>query len=302
VGRVTDGILVIDKPEGMTSAAVVSRVKKMLGVRKIGHTGTLDPFATGILICCVNRATRISQFFLHGDKTYEGVLCLGTETDSQDRTGNITAVREVVTLSDQDLKRAVLKFKGTVRQNPPVYSALKHQGVPLYKLAREGRPVQKPPREVFIYDLDILEIALPDVRFRVSCSSGTYIRTLAADIGGVLGCGGHLKALRRTESSGFTLNDSLTLEELKRFGESGNVEGRVIPMSRVLTHIPLHEADEQLAQRIRTGIQVSDRDIPIPETGKNEGYLRVMDSGGGLLAVLNYKKGRPDYNYCCVFN
>ena len=195
----SSGMLIIDKPAGITSAKVVALLKRNAGLRKVGHTGTLDPFATGVLICCVNQATRLARFFLHGSKKYQGTLVLGTETDTLDGTGNVTATCEHTDFSVDRIESAFRRFVGAIDQVPPVYSALKHHGVPLYKLARKGTPVQKPARQVTISSLDILNIDLPKIDFQVACSAGTYIRTLCADIGTELGCGGHLQRLTDRE-------------------------------------------------------------------------------------------------------
>ena len=182
-----DGILVVDKPAGISSAGVVARIKSVLKVRKAGHAGTLDPFATGVMICCINRATKLSRFFLHSRKRYEALLRLGRETDTQDSTGTVTAEADPGGIEVTELHAVFDRFKGRQKQSPPAYSALKHKGVPLYKLARRGAAVQKPPREIMVSELSIQETALPNVRFTVTCSAGTYVRTLAADIGRALG-------------------------------------------------------------------------------------------------------------------
>ncbi|GBC63921.1 tRNA pseudouridine(55) synthase TruB [Desulfonema ishimotonii] len=294
-----NGILIIDKPEEMSSARALACVKKATGVRKAGHTGTLDPFATGVLVCCVNQATKLSRFFLHGDKSYEATLLLGVETDTQDLTGSVLSTCENLCFSDEEVRAAFAPFEGRIEQQPPVYSALKHNGVPLYKLARQGKPVQKPPRTVLISRLEILEIALPEVRFAVSCSGGTYIRTLAADIGRALGCGAHLKALRRTGSSHFALKDAVTLAELGDLAAAGRIGDRLVSLSDALTHMPDHQADHRLMRKIMYGNTIARSDIP---ANLPEGYLRVTDSANRLLAVLSHKKESDTYNYCCVFN
>ncbi|MBW1845643.1 MAG: tRNA pseudouridine(55) synthase TruB [Deltaproteobacteria bacterium] len=211
MGHDINGLLVIDKHASITSARAVAIVKKLCGVRKVGHTGTLDPFATGVLICCMNKATKLATFLLRGNKKYFAVLHLGVETDTQDSTGTIISTSDRVEFSEEAIKDVFDKFIGTVEQFPPVYSALKHKGVPLHKLARSGKAVSKPPRRVHISSIEIKEIVLPLVQFEITCSAGTYVRTLCSDIGKHLGCGGHLKALRRTESSGFAIEDALTL-------------------------------------------------------------------------------------------
>jgi len=297
-----NGILVIDKPADTTSAKVVAIVKKLLGVRKAGHTGTLDPFATGVLACCINRATKLARFFLHGNKKYEAVLHLGIETDTQDSTGIVTATCEEAAFSEPAILSVFKQFEGTIEQYPPVYSALKHKGTPLYKLARRGKPVQKSSRRVFISNIEILEIDSPFVRFEVSCSAGTYIRTLCADIGASLGCGGHLKELRRLESSGFTIAQALPLSELKKLALSGEIYKRIISMPNALQGMTEHIADKDLINKIKHGNILTKSDITPAETDGSEGFIKILDTEKDLIAVLKHTTASNRYNYCCVFN
>lgn len=296
------GVIVVDKPPGITSAKVVARVKKLLKARKAGHTGTLDPFATGVLVCCINRATKLSRFFLHGKKKYEAILHLGIETDTQDSTGTVTDICHTVEFSKETIQSAFSRFEGTIKQLPPVYSALKHKGIPLYKLARSKRPVQKPARQVSIITLKILEIHLPTIRFEVFCSAGTYIRTLCADIGTSLGCGGHLKELRRIESSGFKIADAVTLEELEDLTLSKKSSGRIISMSNALNGIPEHIADKVLVKKIMHGHIITKNDIMFKTINAFEGFVKIVDTDKKLVAVLKYTNDKNRYDYCCVFN
>lgn len=296
------GVIVVDKPPGITSAKVVARVKKLLKAKKVGHTGTLDPFATGVLVCCINRATKLSRFFLHGKKKYDAVLHLGVETDTQDSTGNVTEKCNNVKFSKKTIQSAFKKFEGTIKQLPPIYSALKHKGIPLYKLARSKRPVQKPARQVSIIYLKILEIHLPTIRFEVFCSAGTYIRTLCADIGASLGCGGHLKELRRIESSGFTIADAVTLEELEDLTLSKKSSDRIISMSNALKDIPEHIADEVLVNKIIHGHIMTKNIVMFETINAFEGFIKIVDTDKKLVAVLKYTNDKNRYDYCCVFN
>jgi tRNA pseudouridine55 synthase len=296
------GVIVIDKPSGITSAKVVARVKKWLKAKKAGHTGTLDPFATGVLVCCINRATRLSRFFLHGKKRYEAVLQLGVETDTQDSTGIITNICHNVEFSKKTIQSVFKRFEGNIKQLPPVYSALKHRGIPLYKLARSKKPVQKPARQVSIITLKILEIHLPFVRFEVFCSAGTYIRTLCADIGAALGCGGHLKELRRIESSGFTITDAVTLEELEDLALSNKSSDRIISMSNALNDMPEHIADNVLVNKINHGHIITKNDFLYEKINYFEGFIKIVDTNKTLVAVLKHNKDKSRYDYCCVFN
>ncbi len=319
---IESGFLVVDKPEGISSAKLVARVKKLLGVAKAGHAGTLDPFATGVMICCINQATRLSRFFLHGTKTYDAVICLGIETDTQDVTGNIISQADLREMKiEADVIRAVCRqFEGNIEQMPPVYSALKHEGVPLYRLARKGKPVQKPARHCFISSLDIREINRSEIHVTVACSAGTYIRSLAADIGKALGCGAHLKALRRIESGGFTIQQAVTLEELERdlttFGKLSNL--RMTEMADALHGMSCHVADEILKEKIKCGVPLAKKEIPplmlnrfykirhfgTPDSlsgQEPERFIKIVDTDHRLLAVISDKKELDIYNYCCVF-
>lgn len=297
-----EGVILIDKPAAMTSAKMVSRVKSLLSLKKAGHAGTLDPFATGLMICLLNRATRLAGFLLHGAKTYEAVLELGVTTDTQDFTGNPVASKAVPGYSTAHIAATLDTFTGTLLQAPPVYSALKHNGRPLYQYARQGNPIQKPARRITISKIVPLEINLPWVRFRVSCSAGTYIRTLCADIGKRLGCGGHLKDLRRIASSGFTVAEAFTLEQLEKMALCGDVQRHVIPMAAALKGMLQRTADVPLKHKILNGVPLHLNEIP-PDPALQDGALvKVTDEQNRLLAVLTYKKGRPQYDYCCVFN
>ncbi|MGM0453701.1 MAG: tRNA pseudouridine(55) synthase TruB, partial [Thermodesulfobacteriota bacterium] len=223
-----NGVLIIDKPADMTSADVVKRIKRLPGVKKAGHTGTLDPFATGVLVCPINRATRLAQFFLHSRKTYAATMHLGIETDTQDHTGRTVATHAIENIDEPAISVAVDGFIGQIEQVPPVFSALKHEGVPLYKHARNGRPVEKPPRRVHIGRIDLVGVRLPEIDIEVSCSGGTYIRTLCADIGRRLGCGAHLCRLRRTETGGKTLAEAVSLSELQAVESMGRLKWKLI--------------------------------------------------------------------------
>jgi len=298
----SSGVIVVDKPPGITSAKVVARVKKWLKARKAGHTGTLDPFATGVLVVCINRATKLSRFFLHGKKKYEAVLHLGVETDTQDLTGIVTNVSHNVEFSKKTIQSAFKRFEGNIKQLPPIYSALKHKGVPLYKLARSKKPVQKPARQVTIITLKILEIQSPFIRFEVLCSAGTYIRTLCADIGASLGCGGHLKELRRIESSGFSITDAVTLEELEDLALSEKSSDRIISMSNALKDMPEYIADNVLVNKINHGHIITKDDVMSEQINAFEGFIKIVDTNKTLVAVLKHAKEKNRVDYCCVFN
>jgi tRNA pseudouridine55 synthase len=279
-----DGVILIDKPSRMSSAAVVSRVKRVLGANKVGHTGTLDPFATGLLICCINRATKLAGLFIKSKKQYEAVLHLGIETDTQDITGNIIAESSVPELFEKVIKDVFHEFEGDILQVPPSYSALKHEGVPLYRLAREGNAIKKDARPVTIDSLDILKIELPFIRFSVRCSSGTYIRTLASDIGARLDCGAHLSELRRIECGSFCINDAISLDNLTIMGKCA--EKLIIPMDKSLIDIPQIRANAIFENKIRLGKPIYPNDIAPEVIGNHPERMVKVIHNDSLLAVI----------------
>src|SRR6266704_2434292 len=210
-----DGVLLVDKAEGMTSHDVVALVRRQLGIKKVGHCGTLDPIATGLLLLTIGRGTKVQDLLMSEDKEYVGTLTLGTATSTQDREGRIVETRPVPQLSDSEIRAAFEKFRGDFYQMPPMVSAKKHGGVPLYKLARQGKVVEREPRFVHVYRYTIDRIGLPDIDFSVVCSKGFYVRTYAHDIGELLGCGAHLKSLRRTKSGRFDVANTITIDQIK---------------------------------------------------------------------------------------
>lgn len=302
-----NGIVVLDKPAELSSAKAVAKVKNLLKVAKAGHSGTLDPFATGVLICCLNRATRLARFFLHGSKTYEAVLRLGIETDTQDATGHVVSRTAVPQLPQSRIKEIVRQFEGRVMQTPPIYSALKHQGIPLYKLARKGKPVQKPPREVTITKIRLLQMCMPDIHIEVTCSAGTYIRTLCADIGKAAGCGGHLAALRRTASSNFTIDRSISLGRLEEMDQDTRRSQAITSMTEALVDMPTFHAHDELVQHVCRGQRLTSSDIPLsaivsPLPQSAIMHVKVVDKQNRLKAVISPSQDGSGYNYCCVFS
>ena len=209
-----DGVLLVDKPAAWTSHDVVAKVRAHFGFKKVGHCGTLDPMATGLLVLVLGRATRLSEKLTSDDKAYEGTILLGVTTNTEDADGATLETKPVPPLTEADLQAALQKYRGDIYQTPPMISAIKHQGSPLYKLARKGIEVVREPRLVHIYDLRLLATELPRLKFRMACSKGTYVRTLAADIGRDLGCGAHLAELRRTAAGAFKLEQAHTLEQI----------------------------------------------------------------------------------------
>ena len=210
-----DGVLLVDKADGMTSHDVVALVRRQLGIKKVGHCGTLDPIATGLLLITIGRGTKVQDLLMSEDKEYVGTLTLGATTTTQDRQGEIVETKPVPELNEEQIRAAFEKFRGDFYQMPPMVSAKKHGGVPLYKLARQGKVVEREPRFVHVYRYTIDQVALPDVDFSVLCSKGFYVRTYAHDIGEALGCGAHLKSLRRTKSGRFEVEGALTVDQIK---------------------------------------------------------------------------------------
>ena len=245
-----NGILVIDKPKGKTSHSVVRDIKKILKPRRAGHTGTLDPFATGVLPVCLDDATKVIPFLDETYKEYEAILKLGVTTDTLDETGEITNMEEVREISLDEIQIVFSNIKNETTQIPPMYSALKHKGRRLYELARNGLEVQRLPRMIKIANLEILDFQSPFLRFFVKCSRGTYVRVLAADIGDKLGYGGHLVDLRRLKSGNFKIEDTITMKEIM----CGKIN--LIPIDRALSHLKQIYVTKNASNRIRNGQQI----------------------------------------------
>lgn len=244
-----NGVVVIDKPSGRTSHAVCDEVRKVLGAQKAGHTGTLDPLATGVLPVCLNEATKLTPLFSQDDKDYRAVMLLGVETETFDVEGKVTR-RSEPSVTAEEIKAAVRSFLGEISQVPPRYSAIKHRGKSMHKWARRGVIVDPLPRQVKIEAITVEEVSLPYVTFFVSCSKGTYVRSLCADIGRKLQCGACLARLRRTRSGSFGEKEALPLESLRNGGEVN-----IISMVDALPKLPSIDIDDALATRVRTGYQ-----------------------------------------------
>lgn len=210
-----DGVLIVDKPRGITSHDVVDFIRKKFELKKVGHAGTLDPMATGVLVVLIGKLTKSSQELMSCDKEYEGELTLGAVSDTGDACGKVLPTGKTFDLTQDQIMKAFDKFSGDILQNPPMYSARKYKGQKLYQLARKGIDVKVEPRRVSIKKIEVLDISLPRISFRIACSKGTYIRQLAVDIGNELGCGAYLSALRRTRSGRFTINTAITIDKLK---------------------------------------------------------------------------------------
>ena len=228
-----DGLLLVDKPSGVTSHDVVDAVRRRFRFRKVGHGGTLDPLATGLLVLLVGRGTKVSERIMGSDKTYEGVMHLGVETDTEDADGRVMAEHDPSGVTEAAVRASIARRCGDQMQTPPMVSAIKREGVPLYKLARRGQTVEREPRLIHVYEFSLLSFDPPQAQFRLRCTKGTYVRTLCADIGRELGCGAYLKALRRTASGSFTVNSARPLQELID-GSREQVESALLPLTALL--------------------------------------------------------------------
>ena len=227
-----DGVLLVDKAAGMTSHDVVALVRRRLQIRKVGHCGTLDPLATGLLLLTLGRGTKIQDLLMAEDKEYSGTMMLGVVTSTQDKDGEVIEHREVPPVDDKTIRAAFEKFRGDFYQTPPMVSAIKQAGVPLYKLARQGKTVEREPRLVHVYRYAIDRMALPEIDFTVVCSKGFYVRTYAHDIGAELGCGAHLHSLRRVKSGRFDVAGAISVDEIKR-AEPSEITARVLSLPQV---------------------------------------------------------------------
>jgi tRNA pseudouridine55 synthase len=295
-----NGALIIDKPAGMTSHDVISRVRRAARTRRVGHAGTLDPFATGVLVVCLGRATRLMQFLVKLDKEYLATVRLGFATDTQDVTGKqITPFASSNELGLEDVRRVLDEFEGPQSQTPPMYSAKKIGGERLYRAARAGRVVEREPVAITVHSIDLVtedgaafginDDGARDFRVRVRCSSGTYIRTLAHDIGARLGVGAHLAALRRTAVGHFTLSRAVTLDEVERGGGEGHLKVLVSP-SDVLAHLPKVVLDEERKRLVMNGRAIS---LLSEEAAGLKGAppdVRLCDESGKLVAVGEYDR------------
>ncbi|MGC8735210.1 MAG: tRNA pseudouridine(55) synthase TruB [Dissulfurimicrobium sp.] len=230
---VIDGVVVIDKPAGMTSFRVVNAVRRRLSVKKAGHTGSLDPMATGVLPICLGRATKLAGLIMEGRKVYEGRIRLGISTDTYDADGKVTAIHPVPDLDPEVIIKAVQRFTGRLLQMPPPFSAVKHNGQPLYKLARKGIFVEKAPRTIEVFSFELPEITLPDINFRICCTKGTYIRSIAHELGEYLGTGGHLAALRRVQSGLFGIEQAVDLGRFDEIVSAGRLSEIITPIDVV---------------------------------------------------------------------
>jgi tRNA pseudouridine55 synthase len=277
-----NGVIVVDKPAGWTSHDVVSKMRRIAGTKKVGHLGTLDPAATGVLPLLLNRATRLAQFFTHNDKVYEGVIHFGWSTDTYDAEGEPTSPRTEVTLERDTLEAVLDASRGVIQQLPPPVSAKKIDGRPAYELVRKNIAVEMKPVEVTVFALDVLWLESAEAGVRVHCGSGTYLRSIAHDAGQALGCGAHLKSLRRLQSGPFAIECARTLDELTQLGAENRLEEALIPAMQLLPEFPSEIVDQITEGQIRQG-----RDFRVsPFRARGDVKLvKAISRSGELIAI-----------------
>lgn len=288
-----NGVLLLRKSAGMTSHDVVAQVRKIFQTKKVGHAGTLDPFATGLLVACLGDATRIVQYLTDGEKTYRATMKLGERTDTQDYTGEVVERRDVPPLTEDEVRRMFAQFTGEITQIPPMYSARRVGGQRLYELARAGKEVEREARPVTIYELTFTGMALPYLHFQVVCSKGTYIRTLANDLGEAFGCGAHVTELERIQSGRFLLRDAASLEELAAMrGDCERLRQSLLPIEAALAEWPAVALDEAAAGRVVHGAAVA---LPVEaaEMLRPTANIRVHNQAGMLIALARIER-QPD--------
>ena len=281
-----DGVIIIDKPAGKTSHDVVSEVKKILGVKKAGHTGTLDPMVTGVLPVCLNEATKLAGFLTGEDKEYLATMLLGVKTDTLDIEGKIISQSDNF-VTEEEIRAAIAQMVGTIKQVPPAYSAIKHCGKPLYKWARKGVLLEMEPREVKIHSIVIEDISFPRVTFRVVCSKGTYIRTLCSDVGDLLGLGACLYSLRRLRSGFFSEEMGVSLNNYEDNNKKNKLLEKILPMAELLPLLTTIKLEDHYAAKLLNGWQPSvemmkEHDLPFLKAGD---MVKFISSSGYLLAV-----------------
>lgn len=295
-----DGFINVYKEKGYTSFDVVAKLRGILKQKKIGHTGTLDPLAEGVLLVCLGKATKLCDYFTEKNKEYICTMLLGKRSNTEDISGEITEVTK--TLPDElQIKAAIMSFVGHYEQIPPMYSAIKVNGKRLYELARQGVEIQRTKRPVDIYGIDIIDINLPEVTFRVSCSKGTYIRSLCRDIGDRLSCGALMKSLLRTEVKGFSIDKSLKLNDIERLRDEGLLSEYIIPLDSLLSDLPAYRVTTVGNKYLLNGNRLTTNEL-IPETesvndldGRKPLRIRVYDSKGDFTAIYDYIKEENKY-------
>ena len=292
--NVVSGVLVIDKPIGMTSHDVVQIIRRGTGIRRAGHTGTLDPRASGVLVVLIGPAVRLSEYVSASDKRYQATIRLGSSTDTYDAEGVVTASGSIESITEEQFVDTLQTFVGEIEQVPPPYSAVKVQGRKAYEMAREGEEFELTPRKIQVYSLDLLEWDSPEAVVDVFCSSGTYVRSLANDLGTALGCGAHLVGLRRTKSGRFTLRDAVPLRRLQESFTAGNWYKYLIPAAEALGDWPSVELDADQVELIRHGHRV-------PASLDADDWARGISEQGDLVALLELDKDTMEWQPKKVF-
>jgi tRNA pseudouridine55 synthase len=277
-----DGVIVIDKPEGWTSHDVVNQVRRIAGTKKVGHLGTLDPIATGVLPLVIERATRLAQFYTRSDKIYEGLVRFGWSTTSYDRAGEPTSYERQVTIDPEELERHLEKMRGEIMQTPPAVSAKKVEGKRAYELARKNIAVELEPVKVHIYELTVLSVDGPLVKLRAHCSGGTYMRSIAHDLGLAIGCGAHLQELRRTASGEFEIHHARTLEQLKGLAADERLVDALVPAAQLLPGMPSVFVDDLTARLVRNGRNFPASPFRSQPASK---YVKAVTRTGELVAI-----------------
>lgn len=287
-----DGVIVIRKEKGFTSHDVVAKLRGILHMKKIGHTGTLDPDAEGVLPVALGKATRLVDMITDKEKTYEAVMRLGVVTDTQDMSGTVLSQTTELSVTEEELCIVVSSFVGDYMQVPPMYSALKVNGKKLYELAREGKTVERKPRPVRFYEIEILDISFPLVRFRVTCSKGTYIRTLCHDIGEKLGCGAAMESLLRTKVGRFTLDDAITLAQTEEAVQKGTIESKILGIEEILAEYPRVCCTKEGDRLLANGNPLVQALVDAQE---KKGWIRMCSSEGSFAGVYQWDEKRNRY-------
>lgn len=294
IKNVVSGVLVVDKPVGLTSHDVVQIVRRGTGIRRAGHTGTLDPRASGVLVILIGPAVRLSEYVSASDKRYQATIRLGSTTDTYDSEGTITSSSEVGDIDEEEFDEILQKFVGEMEQVPPPYSAVKVKGRKAYEMARKGEEVELEPRTINVYSLEVLEWAPPEAVIDVYCSSGTYVRSLAHDLGKELGTGAHLVGLRRTKSGRFTLRDAVPLRRLQESFDQGDWYKYLIPAAEALSDWPMVELDPDEVELVRHGHRVKAEE-------DNVGWARGVSQQGDLVALLEANEETNEWQPRKVF-
>ncbi len=272
-GRPVNGVLVVDKPAGISSNDAVQRAKRLFGAQKVGHTGSLDPLATGVLPLCFGEATKFSQFLLDADKKYRARICLGVSTETGDADGEVIAEADASSVTAAQVAAELKNFVGEIEQVPSMYSALKHQGQPLYKLARQGVEVERAPRKVTVYCAELLQVTGTEIELFVHCSKGTYIRSLAEDLGTALDCGGHVAGLRRLAAGPYKEEQAVSFEKLNAMSGPEELDALLLPVSSAVDSWPIMRLHQDTAHYLLRGQPVQVAHAP------TEGWVQIFESG-----------------------